>query len=98
MLGPFDRDIHVVVDCAQDPPYQSISDDPDEEKLDDSTLPWEQTLEFEEDFALDASFGSRLRTKALRNKRVSRVEPICDHGDPEAVQRHGVVTIPAARC
>lgn len=56
----------------QDPPYQSISDDPDEEKLDDSTLPWEQSLEFEEDFQLDATFGSRLRHKVLRSKRVSR--------------------------
>lgn len=48
-------------DNYQDPPYQVISDDPTEEKLDDSALQWDQNLEFEEDFRLDCAFGSGLK-------------------------------------
>lgn len=45
----------------QDPPYASVSDDPTEEKMDDSALQWDQMLEFEDDFQLDCTFGSGLR-------------------------------------
>lgn len=46
-------------DYYQEPRYTSISDDPNEEKLDDSILPWPDTLEFEEDFDLDHTFGAK---------------------------------------
>ena len=66
-------------DNYQDPPYQVASDEPPEEKLDDSSLQWEQTLEFEEDFHLDRRFGSDLRGRRAkaepkmwpRDKRIS---------------------------
>ena len=46
-------------DYYQELRYTSISDDPTEEKLDDSVLPWQDTLEFEEDFDLDHPFGAK---------------------------------------
>lgn len=46
-------------DNYQELPYTSISDDPTEEKLDDSLLPWPDTLDFEEDFDLDHTFGAK---------------------------------------
>ena len=50
-------------DNYQVPPYSSVSEDPNEEKLDASRIigEWEHNLDFEEDFHLDSRFGSGFR-------------------------------------
>ena len=37
-----------------------MSDDPTEEKLDDSNLQWEHTLEFDDEFHLDRTYVAKL--------------------------------------
>ena len=56
-------------DNYQDPPYPSVSEDPTEEKLDDSHLQWDHTsLEFEDDFDLNSNRPGRKSPDKSRNR------------------------------
>ena len=58
-------------DNYQDPPYHVTSDDPTEERLDDSALQWEHNLEFEEDFHLGYGLPRTIGDVRPRDKRMS---------------------------